>query len=128
MNNLDNVRFWLAAAVSPALPIALLVAGSVRGSWPLISFFGYLYAFLIAFPIMAAVVPKRSLVSCLAAGGIAAVLPFFIIGLIALVMGNGLTGAMLVTLSELFAIGASGGALFWMIAFWGAPAPAAPKA
>jgi hypothetical protein len=118
MTKHENGRFWLAVAVSPAFPLAVLTIIMGKGYGPLIFFFGYLFSLLIAMPIMAVVV-KRSFLSCLICGGIAATVPAVLISALAMFDDDIFTWWMLRDLCGFFALGAGGGALFWAIAFLG---------
>lgn len=120
MTKQENIRFWLAVAVSPAFPLAVLSIIEGKGYWPLIFFFGYLFSLLIAMPIMAVVVVKRSFLSCLICGGIAASVPFVLFGALAMFGDDDILSlSVLRDLCGFFALGAGGGALFWTIAFLG---------
>jgi hypothetical protein len=117
MTKHENIRFWLAVAVAPAFPLAVLSIIQGKGYWPLIFFFGYLFSLLVAMPIIAVVMVKRSFLSCLICGGIAASVPFVLFGALAMFGPDIFSLSVLRDLCGFFALGAGGGALFWVIAF-----------
>ena len=101
------------------MPLAVL-ALIMRNGWaPLIFILGYLYAFLIAMPVIAMLVRHANLLRCAFAGGVATLTPFLLLSGLALFSGDAWTLVMLRDLGQLFALGACGGLLFWAIAFWG---------
>lgn len=119
MTRQDNGRFWLAVAVSPALPLTVLSLQVGYRYWPLIFFFGYLYSWLMALPIMAVVMNRTTMASCSIGGGVAAIVPVALITILSLLFGENIfTWRTLQDFISLSSLGAAGGALFWLIAFW----------
>ena len=119
MTKQDNGRFWLAVAVFPALPLTVLPLQVGYGYWPLIFFFGYLFSWLMALPIMAVVMTRPTMASCSISGGVAGIVPVALITILSLLFGEDIfTWRTLQDFISLFSLGAAGGALFWLIAFW----------
>ncbi len=124
-SNQNWVRIVLAAIIAPAVPMAAfatvmwLSSGSVNW-FPLVFIFGYLFFCVLGLPVMAILIERRTLKSCVVAGGTVTILPIVLLSLFSVpMMGSIYTFRMLFDLSILFGAGVLGGILFWIIAFAG---------
>lgn len=125
MHNFFRLRLALAAIISPAIPIlALSISYWLKtGSttWFYIYFlFGYVFFFLVGFPLLGFLIKNRSWKSCALAGGFTAISPIIFINLITLFTSfHSFDLVFFISLILLFLFGGLGGVVFWFIAFWG---------
>jgi hypothetical protein len=124
-NKFEWIRLILAAMISPSVPILGLATTLARTSgsqhwYPIVFLFGYLFFCLIGFPVIGVLIRKRTLISCLIAGGAITIVPILLLSLFSLPSSNNVYGGrMLLDLLILFAMGMLGGLLFWGLAFAG---------
>lgn len=118
-----TTRLIAAIIISPSVPItALSLAywqGTASSSWFAIFFvFGYLFFLILGLPIVAILLKKRRLWSCILAGSVVTIAPLLLLRAMSLSFSlQGITVETLVNHLFLAVAGGLGGALFWWIAF-----------
>lgn len=125
MKDHGKIRLVLAMLISPLLPILALssVYRLETGNWtwlPIFLLFGYLFFAVIGLPVAGLLITRRTIRACFIGGGAVAVAPILLISLFSIFAGSNIyTLEMAMQLVALFVVGGLGGAVFWLIAFFG---------
>jgi hypothetical protein len=123
MSKTETWRFIAAACIAPAVPIGALslaywVGTSGANLSPFFALFGYAYFAVIGLPVMGILVVEKSLKSSVITGALLVVSPVILLGLLSLFSTKGAFDLRFIgNLGLLSAVGALGGAAFWIIAF-----------